>query len=576
MQSRHVVVLVLALALMAVPAGGYMKESHQKIAVKADGTVHVEQSWVFDRSLLQQQLRMLEQVQNTFGPPEEEPAREADEKGDDASVEKEAGEVAETDDQTPEASPAAEDAANDGQPEVTAETEAGRTLATRLLSLYQKGLANQVPGASAAVRSVAVAEKTVTMVVTFDFETPSDFVAATPQMWGEYGFQRLVVDTDDEGHLRFTFTAPQEMLAVFRQRMRTTLTSWKYQGDLRLTLPGEIVSSTFTDTEGTTTGFAVDATDEASLEAYLAFCGTKQVIVCEPGGLPMDNLRLDSRTLAPSRTEPSATEYDDVPITEAGDGFVTEPLGVTTRTVHVFPGAAERLGAAAGRLFYELRSGCEVKAKLYTPTQRQVMGLSGTHLIKAVDDKGRDIPQAADAGYGGVRTYGEASNAVDLTLHLDLPPPDAQAIERLEGETIAITFAGFSEHVLRDIRADTDKRHDLGSLVPGAALTLTKMAFETQRGSVQIGVFQLEVTGPPEIRRLTFEAKPDTGRAMGSHVSRSSYRPKGDKTVAQLELRMFLDMPAGAEKPAVHLTVKMPDDLKRERVRFTLEAIDLY
>lgn len=551
MQPRRVMVFVFALALAAAPAVGYMKESRQKVDVKADGTVQVKQTWVLDRSLLEQQLGVIEQMQRGFGPSEDE--------GEEAGAKEADGGTA------------------DKGPEVTAETQAGRKLAARVLRLFEEGIERGMVGASAAIRSVAVAEKTVTMVVTLDFENLSDFIASTPSMFEEYGFRRLVVDADDQGRLRLTFTGqPEVVRAAFRQRLRAMLTSQKYKGDLRLTFPGEIVSSTLPETEGATTGISVDATDKESLEAYIKFLGTKQMVVCEPGDLAMDDLPLDSQALVPRRMGHSADEYDDVPITDAGEGFVAEPLGVTTRTVHVFPGAAERLGEAAGMFLSSEPSGCLVKAKLYAPAERSIMRTGGTRVIKAVDDKGRDIQQAAVSGYGGVHFSGDATNTADLTLHLELPPPHARAIERLEAETIAVTFGGWKERVFRNVRADADKQHDLGALVTGAAMTVKKIVFEKPEDSIRAANVHLEVTGPSEIRRLKFEAQPASGRAMDSHVGSSSYRPKGDKTVAQLELMVFFRGTTGAEEPTIHVTAKVPEDLKRERVRITMKGIDLY
>ncbi len=563
MRLRHTLMLalVLAAALPAAPAAGAQYETRQAVTVKADGTVHAEHTLVYARTLLEQQVRVLEQMKQAFGGAEAA-AEAAAEKTTEAAGEAAGARDADAADETPAAAP-----------EIVAKTDADEAFARKVVAVLESHLEESPFPGTRTLRSVDVTEKTVTLAVTVDYETLSDFVAATPQVWNDYGFRSLVIDTDEEGRLRLALGGHPQVAGV-RPSMRARLKSAGYKAALRLTLPGKIVSSTFPETDGATTGITVDAADEESLEAYLAFFGTKQVVVCEPGALALDGLPLDSSDLAPTPMDPSASQYEDVPVTGAGEGFIVEALGVTTRTVHVFEDGVKRLGDAAGMLLGGEPAGCQVKAKLYTPPRRRVLQASGTRVLEAVDDKGRKIPQSDRRYVGGVYSSGEASNTADLTLNLALPAPDAQAIQRIRAETIAVTFADWKEHVIRNVQADPETSHDLGDLVPGAKLVVNKIAFEEQDDSFRTGVIRMKLTGPPAVQRMAFEAETGTKRGR-SHEGGSSQRRDGDTVVRELELRLYGE--TGTLKNAkIDLRVKMPDDLKRERVPFTVEAVDLY
>src|SRR6516162_913945 len=123
-----------------------------------------------------------------------------------------------------------------------------------------------------------------------------------------------------------------------RQYMKSARAALKMSGtkmEFRLILPGKVLTSGLPDSDGNTAGYSFDAKKDASLDAIMKLYDAPAVITAEAGGLKIPE-PLDSKAL--QRTSRGQGGMgSELPITDAGSGFIAEPQSITTTTVHVFP-----------------------------------------------------------------------------------------------------------------------------------------------------------------------------------------------------------------------------------------------
>ena len=112
------------------------------------------------------------------------------------------------------------------------------------------------------------------------------------------------------------------------------------------------------------------------------------------------------------------------------------------------------------------------------------------------------------------------------------------------------------------------------TLIPGAKLTITKVT--QKKPQMQIAC---AVTGPAAIRQLDFKLKVPGAERFGenSNLSRDTTTGTGDQLTRTVTIMCYLFSPTGGEPPLPSaLAVRLPEDMKRERIKFTLKALDLY
>ncbi|HEX9046181.1 MAG TPA: hypothetical protein VF988_04080 [Verrucomicrobiae bacterium] len=388
---------------------------------------------------------------------------------------------------------------------------------------------------------------------------------------GGFAFANARFETDTNGLLRVTFS-PQAGMERYVKSFRSR---WKLSGgksEIKLVMPGKVVASDFPATEANATWLTVDAKKDESMDAAAKFYTTPAVITAEAGGLKLAQ-PLEFKKLW---REKRAADDEALPLAEAGQGFLAEAQSITTTTLHVFPG---------GEDYYKnnnVSTGAVVNAKLFAPKGRTLKSVSGVRVLSAVDNQGRSVVAAStedDTANGFYGSYGstfsdssEEGNSLPVELHLQLPQPDAQSIDKISAEAEAISAGSWKEFTCTNLQANATNEFDLSPLLPGAKMVVTKAAFKNGQLSAMA-----RLRGPAAIKRLEVRAK-IPGRENFNNYS--SERQSGKKDQEFTRTLMLQGFGFGGEEAlsldAVTLVVRYPQDLKREHVTFELKSLDLF
>jgi hypothetical protein len=331
-----------------------------------------------------------------------------------------------------------------------------------------------------------------------------------------------------------------------------------------------VLSSSFPTVQGNATSLSVDSGKDDSIEAALKVYGEPAVITAELAGLKLGQ-PLDSRT-SRRQSRRSGDVAEDLPTTDAGPGFVAEPLTVTTTTVHLFPDGEKYFNDS--RLSTLQPTGAVVSAKLFAPKGRTLQSVSDVRVLKATDDKGRSIAaehgedeSASSFAYSG---GSEQGNSTQIQLRLQLPQPDAQAIDEISAEAIAVTAGTWKQMTLTNIQENATNEIDLAKVLPGGSLVITK--FSSKNGQVRL---QAQLKGPMTIRRLDVQAKIPGNEQFSSGLSERTFRTHAGQSTRSIMIQGYgFGEDRASEAPTV-IVVRYPEDLRRERVTFKLKSLDL-
>jgi hypothetical protein len=351
--------------------------------------------------------------------------------------------------------------------------------------------------------------------------------------------------------------------------------------EFKIIFPGKVISSGFPAIENSATGLSVDGKNDASVDAMLKFYAAPTVITAEAGGLKLEQ-PLESKKLMRSGRARGA-KADDQPITDAGPGFVAEAQNLTTTTLHIFPGGEDYYKENGG----SSQSGAIVSAKLFAPKGRTLKSVSGVRVLTAVDNKGRSVVEKNEAGdendafpefsHGG----NEDSAAMEIELRLKLPEPDAQAIDEISAEAVAVTVGKWKEMTLTNLQQNATNEVDLSTVLPGAKMVVTK--FSAKNGQVNLTA---TFKGPKTVEHLDLRANIPGNEHFNSNFNERNSTTKGGTTTRTVNLngygeRIEIDSNTGTPvsndgaTQAIVLIVRYPDDLRRERVKFNLKGLDL-
>lgn len=419
--------------------------------------------------------------------------------------------------------------------------------------------------------NVILTNGTVRMETTRSFASLRDMLAEGASLWqGATIFQSARFEQDSNEQIRVTLTAPQQ-IRQFAKNARAGMKLTGLKAEFRLMLPGKVLTSGLPETEGNATGFSLDAKKDESLDAMMKLYDAPVVITAEAGGLKISE-PLDSKALwRASRGRGDMSS--DLPIVDAGSGFLAEPETITTTTIHFFPGGENYF--KEGSQYLVRQTGAVVTAKIFAPKGRTLQSVSDVRVLKATDDKGRDVApvQNEDEEQRVYSTYSTGDRPADSTsiqLALQLPAPDAQAINELDGEAVAVTAGSWSEMSLTNLQENATNEIDLSTVLPGAKLVIKKLTSKNHQNSAQ-----LEITGPRTIQRLDFKAKiPGAGQQMNSSVIERHFATKAGVSTRTISIEASAYGDEEATGP-MFIVVRYPQDLRRERVQFKLTALDL-
>jgi hypothetical protein len=356
-------------------------------------------------------------------------------------------------------------------------------------------------------------------------------------------------------------------------------TEWKMEGLkslLKFVFPGKVLSSGFPETQTNATWLTVDSTKDETLDALVKLYGGPIVITAEAAGLTLKE-PLDSNSLQ-RRGQRPAVMGDDLPITAGGAGFVAQAEGIMTTTLHVFPGGENFF--KDGNIPLGGQVGTMVRSKLFPPKGRTLQSVTDVKLLAATDDKGRPVAAAEHDGEEEMATAyvrgdtggARENNSADIQFHLQLPQPDAQAIDELNGEAVAVTAGSWKELTLTNITQTATNEFDLGDVLAGAKLVVTK--FSNKNNMLDL---QVRLKGPATVRNLKVAAKvPGTEQSSFGNSWDMNVKTTGGETTRNIRINasMFDENGAKASGP-IQILIRYPQDLRRERVPLKLKGLDL-
>jgi hypothetical protein len=428
-----------------------------------------------------------------------------------------------------------------------------------------------MPEATEQIESLTVQSNEVRIVQGRAFATLREFLDAGIYTWGPTVLMPEKARLEaTNGNLRLTFL-PSKGAERYATMATRQWKNAKAKMEWKLILPGKVLTSDLPQTEGNSTSFAFDTAKPEELEKILALVGKPIAITAELGGLKLDE-PLESGHPHAVRRQSGAPE---LPITDAGPGFVAEATGLTLSTVYQFPGA-QPTNARPQMDFMDFEpEGTTVSAKLFPPKGRVIKSVSGVRLLSAKDDQGREIARpksdgedfAEEANDMLFSSGNEDAQSINMQVRLALPAPDAQTIEELQAEAVALTIGSYKELLLTNVQADAQKVIDLGELVPGAKLTILKVTSKKSQSSVQV-----RLEGPPAVDQTELKIK-RTSRSGSSHTMQQQSSTRDKVTKRTLTVQSY-DHEGGGGGP-VTLEVRQPQDAKRERVQFKLSGLDL-
>jgi hypothetical protein len=451
-------------------------------------------------------------------------------------------------------------------------------LASKVRKIYEEPADSS--GQAAQLNRVAVSSNSVQMITSQSFSSVKALLSENIYSWGPNAlmFEKARFELDTNHNLRITFT-PAEGAERHTRNLGRMWKAAKSKFEWKLVLPGKILSSGLPNTQGSETWLNLDGAKPESIDAALKAAGAPLTIVAEPSGLKLDE-PLDSQKLFMTAWKQQKSE-PDLPITEAAPGFLAEPASVTLTTIHYFPEGEKHLKkGSTDSPFGFSPAGTVVSAKLFPPKGREIRTVSGVRVKSAKDDKGRAIPGISGTSseeesdtefidYNGQEP--EKSGAARLELRLGLPAPDAKAIDELQAEAVALTVGGWKEMVLTNVQANATNQVDLSEVLPGAKLTIKKVAGKRPQQRVEA-----TLEGPKEVSQIELKIKLSGQGGGQSNMNERQSKTAGGKTTRTVLIQAFEfqpDAPAGNSPPT--LLVRYPQDLKRERVQFKLTALDL-
>jgi hypothetical protein len=511
------------------------------LTIHADGRCEVESQSVMSRPMAEQQVRMMEMQQKM------EEAAEAGDLAQMAGAHPEANTNALTDEQLKE--------------------KYLETMGGRFSGMEEEG---DKPMVTVDKDNLTVTRKSSFASIQEMLQNGSGSLSA-----GVIYFENMRFEQDRNGHLLVTLT-PNPATKRSLARMRS---EWKLEGlnaGLEFVLPGKVLSSGFPETQTNATWLAVDSKKDESLDALAKLYDGPIVITAESGGLTLKE-PLESKNLR-RLTRRAGEMGSDLPITEGGAGFVAQAQGIMTTTLHVFPGGENYF--KEGNLPSGEQAGTMVHAKLFPPNGRTLQSVTDVKLLKATDDKGRAV--AAGENGGAERTSTayvpsdsgrpQQNNSADVQLRLQLPQPDAQAIDEITAEAVAVTAGSWKEMTLTNITETATNEFDIGAVLPGAKLVISKFSSKGYSLSLQV-----QIKGPATVRDLQVRVKSPGSEERGyNNSSDAGIQTQGGETTRTLRVSAaMINENGGKVSGPCRLLIRCPQDLRRERVTIQLKGLDL-
>ncbi len=390
-------------------------------------------------------------------------------------------------------------------------------------------------------------------------------------------FQNMRFEQDTNGHLMLTLT-PMAGMKRQLKNMRTEMKMTGVSGELKFVFPGKVLSSSLPETQTNATWIAVDSKKDETLDAFAKLYDGPIVITAEPAGLTLKE-PLELSKLRAREGGRTGEMGEDLPITEGATGFVAQAEGIATTTLHIFPGGEDMF--KNGNMPFGEQPGTMVHAKLFAPKGRSLQSVTEVKLLTATDDKGRAVAASKNEEGEEMNSFafvqsgmeeGQENAGAEVQLRMELPQPDAQAIDEVTAEAVAVTAGSWKEMTLTNITETSTNEFDIGAVLPGAKLVLSKITMKNNMLSLQG-----QIKGPATVKNLKVEVKvPGSEQRNYFNFSGGTASTKGGETTRSFRVNGSLfNMNGQKTSGPYQLLIRYPEDLKRERVNFKLKGLDL-
>ena len=514
---------------------GGAKELSTTLVIKSDGTCVVTNEQILNRAIAEQQVLVWEQFRKRIDQDDEE------------------DETAKKAEETP---------SSDQKPMSDEEL-------TRRFREIQKTVSEQTGDEGQKIETMEVGKETVRIVSTRTLASLQDMLRHSYSIFSQsmLTFENVRLEADPDGRLRLTLSpytrAGDRYIKTLRQQ-------WKVGGAkmlLKIIFPGAVVSSGLPKDGDTSISWTIDGGKDESVEAAVKLYSAPIVVTADAGGLKIPD-PLESKTLRRSAGRSLAGAGRDVPVVDARPGFVAEAVAVTTSSVYYFSDGQKYLKNQYG--FGQ--TGLTVRAKLFAPKGITIQGVSELRVLKATDDRGRSVPATGDDSSESIHYSSgrQGGSSVPIELRLNLPSPDAQAIDELSAEAVATTVSKWKELELANLKQNATNEIDLSSVLPDAKLVITKVGIKNRQLNIQA-----QVKGPETIGRLQLQCRIPGNERFNAYSNDRSTSTKGNQSQRTVNISGYI--PDAADGLAsISLLIRYPEDLRRERVAFKLSALDLF
>jgi len=580
-------IVLVPLAVVLAVCGCFERNTTLTITPEGRSVITIEM--IAARNLFEQQAKMMgsgggrPDEEDMFAEPEPEEGADAVEE----PAEMEADADAEAD-AAPEMAPA-------GQPEAEESelSEEDQELIDDVKAMILDQLDED--GAAVTIETVEFIEDKMRIVATMAFDTVADFAASGTGL-EQFIFETMQVDKNDEGNLVFTFNADDDF-SEDTEQARMTINASGFKGRFKIVLPGTVLSSSMPQTEGNTTWLAVDANESETVDKFIEVFAAPIEIVCEPGGL-----QLELPIVTPEGYRSAGPVEDTADIPEAAEPLIAEGSTVQLQTTYYFP-EGEKFREEVERTTYGEEDGLTIRARLYAPPGRNFLSVDSVRAVSAVDDQGRAVPVDGEEQDRYVYSSGQfdveqATESYDITVRLGLPEPDAQAVEELACEAIVETFGDVKQKTLTNIQGDPGNPIDISEVLEGAKLYVWKIKpdpraeEEDEPGEqpmpVEIpnaemdeqasGRVAIKLVGPEDIQKVDLDIEIPAAGYVHAYRTRSSWTTEAGQSEGKIVLYydgQNIQLPPG-ETVQLNLVISRPDDVRREKVKFTIVGLDLY
>lgn len=443
------------------------------------------------------------------------------------------------------------------------------------------------------VEALQVGADTVEYVTVEEYGSIQEWLVrgwvASCEEWS--GLRHVQIGEDSRGRLRMSFLRGAEPETKGGKEKARELREWRrfiesegLHRSLRFELPGRVLRSDLPNKRGNATWIDLDPDRPASIDAAGRLVVGPVTILAESGGLrieePIDSWRLG--------------EYGDYALGPLMDlpvvGYAT---GYSVRAESIALFSYKRF--AASEPYYENSShaiwygsevwGLSIDVGITPPRGRVIRRVELPVLKITRDDRGRVLRAEPHAdsndvvdSFGAYEPaffpgYTENSQTEQFELATVLPHPDARRIQRLEGEVVVMSVAGWRGVLFHDVRVGGEQNVDLSTLLPGARLTV--LAAGRRSHSEFIDVL---LEGPASIIGSLEVGFKREGAQHGVNQARlEPARKIGDTWKRRLLVKCFGGDRTAEEESTLPLIVgvRLPLDPRRERLQFKLPPMDL-